>query len=82
MPMLRTISCVEGRSQSVAKAAACPVFSLILNRSLMSPGKNEKPFSGTTCTHISQPPVTSLSSDMKVTANQTVFGNNYGDIHP
>lgn len=42
MPMLRTISCVEGRSQSVAKAAACPGFSLMFNRSLMSPGKHEE----------------------------------------
>lgn len=37
MPTLRTISCVEGRSQSVEKAAAWPAIILMLNRSSMSP---------------------------------------------
>lgn len=49
MPMLRTISCVEGRSQSVAKAAAWPGFSLIVNRSLMSPWKHEEHSGGKVC---------------------------------
>lgn len=38
--MLRTISCVEGRSQSVEKAAAWPAIILMLNRSTMSPAFN------------------------------------------
>lgn len=40
MPTLRTISCVEGRSQSVEKAAAWPAIILMLNRSSMSPAFN------------------------------------------